>query len=156
MKESFETNLAKSKKDETSAIATFNDMKAAKTEEIAAGKTTVDNKETELANADDQKAQSKEDLADTTAQMEADKVFLADVQARCAAMDKQFAERTKIRQEETTAVSEALAILQDDDAKDLMSRSTFLQVSASRRAARQRALAQARVAVALRAAARKF
>merc|ERR1719393_368010 len=47
-------------------------------------------------------------------------------------MDKQFAERTAVRQDEVKAVSEALEILTDDDAKDLMSRSTsLLQVSST-------------------------
>ena len=44
-------------------------------------------------------------------------------------MDKQFAERSKIRNEETNAVSQALEILTDDDARDPMSRSRFLQTS---------------------------
>merc|ERR1712070_261611 len=91
--------------------------------------TGVDSKSTELANADQLNAESKEDLEDTSAQLEADRAFLADVKVRCAAMDKQFAERSKVRNDETTAVSEALEILTDDDARDLMSRSTFVQTS---------------------------
>jgi len=129
MKESFETNLEKAQKDEKEAQATFEEMKTAKNEEINAGNTGVDNKSTELANADQLNAESKEDLEDTTAQLDADRVFLADVKARCAVMDKQFAERSKVRNEEVTAVSEALEILTDDDARDLMSKSTFLQTS---------------------------
>jgi len=129
MKESFETNLEKAQKDEKEAQATFEEMKTAKNEEINAGNTGVDNKSTELANADQLNAESKEDLEDTTAQLDADRVFLADVKARCAVMDKQFAERSKVRNEEVTAVSEALEILTDDDARDLMSKSTFIQTS---------------------------
>jgi len=129
MKESFETNLEKAQQDEKTAQETFAEMKAAKTEEIDAGNTGVDNKSTELADADQLNAQSKEDLQDTTVQLEADRVFLADVKVRCAAMDQQFAERSKVRNEETTAVSQALEILTDDDARDLMSKSTFVQTS---------------------------
>jgi len=129
MKESFETNLEKAQKDEKEAQATFEEMKTAKNEEINAGNTGVDTKSTELANADQLNAESKEDLEDTTAQLDADRVFLADVKARCAVMDKQFAERSKVRNEEVTAVSEALEILTDDDARDLMSKSTFIQTS---------------------------
>jgi len=141
MKESFETNLEKAQQDEKKAQETFGEMKTAKNEEIAAGNTGVDNKSTELANADQLNAESKEDLEDTTAQLEADRVFLADVKVRCAAMDKQFAERSKVRGEEVTAVSEALEILTDDDARDLMSKSTFVQTSMSRNSnLRQRAV----------------
>jgi len=140
MKESFETNLEKSQLDEKGAQGSFSDMKTAKGEEINAGNAGVNSKTTELADADEKNAQSKEDLADTAAQLDADRTFLADVKARCAAMDQEFAERSKVRNEETTAVSEALEILTEDDARDLMSRSTLffqtsLQLSSTRDAA---------------------
>merc|ERR1719375_2701818 len=129
MKESFETNLEKSKSDEKTAIESFDEMKTSKSEEIAAGNQQISTKTAELADTDQKNAQSKEDLEDTTAQLEADRVFLADVQKRCAAMDAEWAVRTKVRQEEMTAVGEALNILTDDDARDLMAKTTFLQKS---------------------------
>ena len=66
---------------------------------------------------------SKETLADTREQVTADQAFLLDLQQRCGSMDKQFADRQKMRGEEVKAVGEALEILTDDDAKDLVSRS---------------------------------
>jgi len=130
MKEEFESNAVKAKTDEETAQETFNEMKTAKTQEIAAGNEQVGNKQTELANANEDNAQSKEDLEDTTEQLSADRTFLADVKSRCETMDKEWSVRTKVRQEEVTAVGEALEILTDDDARDLMSRTnTFLQVS---------------------------
>merc|ERR1719375_1229354 len=127
MKESFETNLEKSKSDEQAAITSFEEMKTAKSEEIAAGNQQVATKTSELADTDQKNAQAAEDLEDTGAQLEADQVFLADVKKRCAAMDAEWAVRTKVRQEEMTAVGEALGILTDDDARDLMAKTTFLQ-----------------------------
>jgi len=45
-------------------------------------------------------------------------------------MDKEWAARQQMRQDETTAISEALKILTDDDARELMSKTTgFLQSS---------------------------
>jgi len=139
MKEEFETNLATAQTDEKAAIETFNQMKAAKTEEIEAGNQEAGNKATELANANEKCSQAKEDLEDTTAQLAADRTFLADVKDRCGKMDKQWAVRTKVRQEEMTAVGEALQILTDDDARDLMSKTTFLQTSSKSSSARQMA-----------------
>merc|ERR1719313_646605 len=130
MKETFETNLAKSQSDEEKEIESFNEMKTAKTEEIAAAKEQLASKTAELAAADESNAQSKEDLEDTTAQLETDREFLADVKARCATMDKEWAVRTKVRQDEMSAVGQALEILTDDDARDLMAKTTFLQTSA--------------------------
>merc|ERR1719375_656039 len=129
MKESFETNLEKSKSDEKLAIESFEEMKTAKSEEIAAGNQQVATKTSELADTDQKNAQAAEDLEDTGAQLEADQVFLADVKKRCAAMDAEWAVRTKVRQEEMTAVGEALGILTDDDARDLMAKTTFFQKS---------------------------
>jgi len=117
MKEEFESNAVKAKTDEETAQETFNEMKTAKTQEIAAGNEQVGNKQTELANANEDNAQSKEDLEDTTEQLSADRTFLADVKSRCETMDKEWSVRTKVRQEEVTAVGEALEILTDDDAR---------------------------------------
>jgi len=151
MKEEFETNLVKAQQDEKTAIETFDEMKTAKSEEIAAGNEESGNKATELANANEKNAQSKEDLEDTTAQLAADRTFLADVKDRCGKMDKEWAVRTKVRQEEMTAVGEALEILTDDDARDLMAKTTFVQTS-MRRSGSAREMAS-RV---LRNAAKKF
>merc|ERR1719262_1499032 len=106
-------------------------MKAAKTEEIEAGNREAGNKATELADANEKCSQAKEDLEDTTAQLAADRTFLADVKDRCGKMDKEWEVRTKVRQEEMTAVGEALQILTDDDARDLMARTTLLQTSST-------------------------
>jgi len=130
MKESFEGNLANSQADEKEAVATFQQVKATKTEEISTAKTQVDNKKAELADTDETREQSKEDLEDTRRAVTADQAFLLDLQQRCGSMDKQFADRIKMRNEEMKAVGEALTILTDDDAHDLLSDSTrFVQVS---------------------------
>merc|ERR1719240_770740 len=49
MKEDFETNLASSQKEETSNVAAFEDLKAAKTSEIAAAQEQVDAKTQQAA-----------------------------------------------------------------------------------------------------------
>jgi len=136
MKESFEANLANSQQEEKADAQSYLELKAAKSEEISAALTQIENKIKENASAGEKREQSKEDLEDTRAQVTADQAFLLDLQSRCGSMDKQFADRTKVRQEETNAVNEALKILTDDDARDLMSKSTgFLQLSASTKSA---------------------
>jgi len=150
MKEEFETNLVKAESDEKAAKDTFDEMKTAKSEGISAGNEQVGNKQTELADANEKLSQSKEDLEDTTDQLGADRTFLADVKVRCEAMDKEWAVRTKVRQEEVTAVGEALEILTDDDARDLMSKTnTFFQVSSE-------SVARATAASFLKAAAKRL
>jgi len=124
MKESFETNMDTSRTEETQAGNEFAGLKKAKTQELAAANKQMDDKQAELAHTDESNAHSKIDLKDTTAQLEADRDFLADLKSRCAAMDKEWAARQKMRQDETTAVSEAVKIMTEDDARDLISKTT--------------------------------
>merc|ERR1719174_1922333 len=67
MKESFEANLANSRKDESQGVHDFTELKASKEEEIAAGTEQSEAKTQELAKTDEQLAQDKMDLDDTAA-----------------------------------------------------------------------------------------
>merc|ERR1719265_2766229 len=122
MKESFETSLTNAQKEETVSQKDFENLKATKTEEIAAATSQVEKKTQELATTDEKNAQSKQDLEDTQATLAADTEFLAVVKEKCGAMDAEFAERTETRQLEIQAVSKALAFLSSDEAHDLFSR----------------------------------
>merc|ERR1719310_1176008 len=89
--------------------------------------TQIETKQAELAETGETLESSKEELPDTREQVSADQKFLMDLQTRCGTMDKEFADRSKIRSEETKAVNEALKILTDDDAHDLFAKSTLVQ-----------------------------
>merc|ERR1719240_2401077 len=122
MKETFETNLESSQKEEMENQKAYEDLKAAKEEEIEAGTNLIDTKTQQLASADEKNAQSKENLEDTEANLAADTAFLADLKEKCANMDQEYEERTKTRQLEIQAVSKALAFLSSDEAHDLFTR----------------------------------
>merc|ERR1719161_639106 len=129
MKETFETNLSASQKEEMENQKAYEDLKAAKEEEIAAGQSQIDSKTVQLGNADEKKAQDTEDLEDTSEVLATDQAFLADLKERCANMDSEYEERTKTRQLEIQAVSKALAFLSSDEAHDLFTRTfNFMQV----------------------------
>merc|ERR1719261_812140 len=122
MKETFETNLATSQKEEMENQKAYEDLKAAKEEEIAAGTSLADTKTQTLAATDEKNAQAKENLEDTENTLAADTKFLANLKERCANMDQEYAERTNTRQLEIQAVSKALAFLSSDEAHDLFTR----------------------------------
>merc|ERR1719146_366398 len=65
MKETFETNLANSQKEEMQSQKDYEDLKAAKESEIKAGQDLIDTKTTELGSTDEKNAQSKENLENT-------------------------------------------------------------------------------------------
>jgi len=138
MKETFETNLAASQKEEMTNQQAYEDVKAAKTEEIEAGQSMLDTKTVELGAVDEKNAMSKEDLDDTQTTLAADQTFLAALKEQCAALDAEYEERTKTRQAEIQATSKALAFLSSDEAHDLFSRSMgFTQVSIRRHSVRR-------------------
>jgi len=128
MKESFEANLAQSQKDESNAQKAYDELKAAKEEEIAAGQAQIDAKTDELANTDEKNAQAKQDIIDTKASLAADEEFLAMLKEKCAMTDGEWEQRQKTRALEMEACSKALAILSGDDAHDLFTRTfNFVQ-----------------------------
>merc|ERR1719355_580445 len=140
MKETFETNLENSQKEEMQSQAAYEDLKAAKTAEIKAGSDQKDTKTQELADTDSKNAQAKQDLEDTRNSLAADQKFLINLKETCQNTDQEFEERTKTRAEEIKAVSEALAILSSDDAHDTFTSTfNFIQKSSKKSSTREKA-----------------
>merc|ERR1712187_596869 len=140
MKETFEANLSDAQKEEMANQKAYEDLKAAKEAEIAAGQSQIDTKTQELADTDEKLAQAKEDIEDTRNSLAADEQFLMMLKEKCQMTDKEWEERQKTRQLEMEAVSKALAILSGDDAHDLFTRTfnpALLQESSSADKARR-------------------
>merc|ERR1719453_2720415 len=152
MKETFESNLSQTQKDEMKGSEDYESLKATKEEEITAASDQLELKTQELATTDEKLADSKQDLEDTEATKEADEKFLANLKAQCESMDAEFEARQKTRAEELEAVSKAMEVLSGDEAHDLFAKTfNFVQrestVSMKRRKQASKILA---------AAARKF
>merc|ERR1719194_263654 len=130
MKEEFEANLAEDQKNEATSKEDYEALAKAKEAQITTAKEKLDN--LEAANADNQKALSdaKENLELTRDQRSKDVEFLRNLKTTCMDLDKQWADRSKTRAAETTAVSEAISIITADDSMDLLRDSVkFLQVN---------------------------
>merc|ERR1712176_1586617 len=134
MLETFEANLSQSQKEEMENQKAYEDLKAAKEAEIAAGQEQIDKKTSELADTDEKNAAAKEDIEDTKKSLSADEEFLMMLKEKCSMTDKEWEERQKTRQLEMEAVSKALAVLSGDDAHDLFTKTfnpSFLEKEAS-------------------------
>merc|ERR1719407_242850 len=134
MKETFETNLSSSQKEEMASQKAYEELKAAKEEEIAAGQAQIDSKTQELADTDEKNAQAKEDVEDTKKSLSADEQFLMMLKEKCSMTDGEWEERQKTRQLEMEACSKALAVLSSDDAHDLFTKTfnpSFVQKESS-------------------------
>jgi hypothetical protein len=130
MKEEFESNLSDAQKTEQQAQSDYNELKAAKEAEISAGTTKSKQHSQALAATKESLADAKENLGSTREALAADVQFLQDLKLRCNDMDAEFAERQKVRAQEVAAVSEAIKILSEDDARDNFSKTlNFIQRS---------------------------
>jgi len=144
MKESFESNLSQSQKDDVANQKAYEELKAAKLAEIAAANDQIGAKTQELASTDEKLAQDKQDLDDTQASLTEDEKFLMNLKEKCAMTDKEWEMRQKDRQLEIAAVSKAIAILNSDDAHDLFTKTfSFIQRNQQESAASKKRRAQA-------------
>merc|ERR1719421_2111252 len=156
MKESFETNLATSQKEESQAASEYAGLKKSKEEQIKGASDLSASKSMELADAKDKLAASKQELIDTEKQLAADTKFLEKVKSTCATADADYEARQKVRSEEIQAVSETIGILTNDEAQAAFSKSmSFLQMSLRTRRLSKEDQRRARAAHLLRQAAIK-
>merc|ERR1719388_577075 len=133
MKEEFESNLSAEQKNEMQAASDFAVLKAAKLGEIDAGTTKMKQDSQTLADSEEKLADAKETLEGTRGALAADTEVLSSLKLQCQQTDKDFALRQKTRSEEIAAVSEAISILSDDDARDNFSKTlSFVQVQRAR------------------------
>merc|ERR1719482_523409 len=134
MKETFESNLSASQKDEMAAQSAYEELKAGKEAQIAAASDAIAKKTQELATTDEKNANAKVDKENTEAAKAADEKYLAMLKEKCAKTDQEFEERTKTRQLEMEAVSKACAVLSSDDAHDLFTKTfnaAFIQTESA-------------------------
>jgi len=136
LKEDMEADLSDSQKTEAKRAGDFNDLRAAKTAEIEGGEKSSEEKEDELSKTDNDLAEAKEDLGETEATLAEDTKFAKNLKKTCDEADANFAERKQARLAETQAVSEAIEILSEDEAKSAFGgafkdsmRSSFIQLA---------------------------
>jgi hypothetical protein len=163
MKEEFESNLSQNQKDELKKAEEFKALKASAVKEIDGMKVRLDELEGDNSGAIKALSDAKEDLQATRDQRAADVKFVSDLRLQCQSLDRDWAARSKARNSEIKAVSEAISILTSDDARELMNKkfgiekaaASFLQVQDSANANAQ-VLARGRAVSILMSAARSL
>jgi len=142
LQEEMQGALSDAQKTEASRAALFAELRSAKTSEIESGEKMAEAKEDELAKADMDNAEAKEDLKQTEASLAEDTKFLANLGKMCAEGDANFAERKNARLKEIQAVSQTIEILEGDEAKDAMD-TTFSFMQTARNTDKRRGAAAA-------------
>jgi chromosome segregation ATPase len=131
-------NLADVTAAEESAIAAFEELKAAKTKEINALTKSIEEKMTRIGDIAVKVAEMANELEDTKEDLEESKKFLAQLDENCANKKKEWAAYQKMQGEELLALADTIKILNDDDALELFKKtlpgsaaSSFLQIQVS-------------------------
>merc|ERR1719310_1812294 len=127
MLEEMEGDLSTAKKDEAAAVAGFEELSAAKAAEIASATSAIESKTKRSGEVAVEVVQTKDDLEDTLAEVKETEAFLGDLGKQCAEKKAEWSERQKMRAEEVSAISEAIKVLNDDDALDLFKKTAMVQ-----------------------------
>jgi hypothetical protein len=132
MKDDMEAELKEAIATEEKSIAGFTDLKASKEKEIEMATEAIETKmgragevAVSVVQSQDALEDAQEEAADTTK-------FLATLEKDCATKTAEQGERDKLRAMEISAISEAIGILNDDDALDVFKKalpSSFAQTN---------------------------
>merc|ERR1719217_1146371 len=119
MKDDMEAELKEAIATEEKAIAGFADLKASKEKEIEMATEAIETQTGRSGEVAVSIVQTKDGIEDTTEELADVEKFAAQLETECATKEKSFAEASKVRAEEVKAISEAISILNDDDALDV-------------------------------------
>merc|ERR1719301_485834 len=119
MLEEMEGDLATAKKDEATSVSGFEELSAAKAAEISSATSAIESKTKRSGEVAVEVVQTEDDLEDTEKEVKETEAFLGDLGKQCAEKKAEWSERQKMRAEEVSAISEAIKVLNDDDALDL-------------------------------------
>jgi hypothetical protein len=132
MKDDMEAELKDAVAEEEKSIAGYGDLKASKEKEIEMATEAVETKMARAGELAVAVVQSKDALDDTTEEKADSEKFMATLESECATKEKEMAERASLRAQEVAAISEAIGILNDDDALDVFKKampSAFVQTT---------------------------
>merc|ERR1719183_165268 len=132
LKDEMDKDLNGAVGDEETAAAGFEELAAAKKDEIAAASEAIESKTVRSGDLAVSVTTTADDIEDTTAEMKETEAFVANLASQCALKKKEWAERQSMRAEEISAISEAIKVLNDDDALDLFKKTLALSQTSNK------------------------
>merc|ERR1719482_918004 len=127
MKDEMDKDLNGAISDEEKAAAGFEELANAKKEEISAASSAIETKTKRSGELAVSVVTTADDIDDTTKELGDLQSFLANLASQCATKKKEWDERCQVRAQEVAAISEAIKILNDDDALDLFKKTLSLE-----------------------------
>merc|ERR1719482_1481917 len=136
MLDAFKANLNNTEAVEAKAVTDFDALMGAKNGQLDTAKNALLDKSEETGARATALSDSKEEKTDKEEQNTRDEGFVSETKSACSTKADEWAARTKLRNEEIIAISEAIQIIHSDDARDLMKKSfdkvtpsAFIQVA---------------------------
>jgi chromosome segregation ATPase len=114
-----EETLTKAVADEEAAVTGNSQLKASKEQEQEAATEAIETKQTRAGELAVSVVQAADDIEDTTKEVADTEQFAKTLETQCGTKEKEWAEREKLRAEEIAAISDAIGMLNDDDALDV-------------------------------------
>jgi len=130
--DAFTTGLEKANGEESDAQKAYEELMATKQAELATLEATLQKQETDHAEKNKEKAESKSLRDDTEEQLKADEVFFEDTKSSCKALANDWATRSRLRTEELQGIATAKQILNSPEAQAIFANAstTFVQIEA--------------------------
>merc|ERR1719160_1785428 len=119
MKDDMEAELKEAIAAEEKAITGFGELKASKEKEIEMATEAIETKTGRSGDVAVSAVQTKDSLGDTEDELADAEKLLGQLATECKTKEAAWAESSKVRAEEVKAISEAISILNDDDALDV-------------------------------------
>jgi len=104
---------------EASAVTGYGELKASKEKEVELASEAIEAKTARAGELAVSIAETSDGLEDATKEKEETEKFVATLKAQCGSKEKEWAARQQLRAEEVAAISDAIGILNDDDALDV-------------------------------------
>merc|ERR1719440_1622827 len=119
MKDDMEASLKEAIAEEEKAVAGYADLKASKEKEIELASEAIETKTARAGELAVSVVTTKDGLDDAAKEKADTEKFVATLKEQCGTKEQEFAKRSQQRAEEVAAISDAIGILNDDDALDV-------------------------------------
>merc|ERR1719265_81863 len=123
MLEEMQKASAEADADEAKAASGFSELTASKQKEIEVATGAIESKTVRTGELAVSIVQAQNALDDSEEEVADNTKFLATLKVQCVEKTKEWQERSALRAQEVAAISEAIAILNDDDALDVFKKS---------------------------------
>jgi uncharacterized protein YlxW (UPF0749 family) len=119
MEDDMKKSLEDTKAEEAKAVTGYGELKASKESEVELASEAIETKTARAGELAVSVVQTQDALDDATKELADTQKFVATLASQCGTKEAEWAARQKARAEEVAAISEAIGIMNDDDALDV-------------------------------------